>query len=121
MVNLPTFLASSWLTATALPTVLIYGVTFLGSLLTYFYTSTKGLEGTIPILRRRFPDRSPLFYLRLDFLAMIVIGPIFSFICFNPADTLEALAAGCGWVSAINILTLPTPLTPQQATPDPDR
>lgn len=102
-----------WLKSVALPALNLYGTALLGSLLMYFFAATKGLEGTIPRLKQLLPGKDETLYYRLDFFIVIVVGPIVGLICFQPEKPLQALAAGCGWVAALNVLIQQKP-TPEQ-------
>ena len=81
-----------------------YLITLLGSFTMYLYSFSKGFEGSITVLKRLFPSKKKVFYDRMDFLLVIFLGSAIGSIFFQPQDSLQALAAGFGWVGAINIM-----------------
>jgi hypothetical protein len=91
---------------------LMYGASLLGAFLMYFFAAKNGLEGTIPRLQQLLPGRTETFYFRMDFVLVILLGPIVGLICFSPTNAFQALAAGCGWVSALNVLVQQKPTPP---------
>jgi hypothetical protein len=82
----------------------MYGAALVGAVLMYFFAAKNGLEGTIPRLKNLLPGKPEAFYFRVDFVLVILLGPIVGLICFTPTNAFQALAAGCGWVSALNVL-----------------
>ena len=84
--------------------VLLYTITLFGCVAMYIFSNQKGFQGTIAFLKKFFPKRTKLFYYRTDFFLVTIAGSIIGTIFFNPTSTIEALAAGFGWVGAINIL-----------------
>ena len=92
-----------------------YVITLFGATAMYVFTLHKGFDGSVPFLRRMFPGRRKVFYDRVDFLIMIFAGSVIGTIFFSPSNTLQALAAGFGWVGAINVL-----ISQRHATADAD-
>lgn len=86
---------------------LYYLTTLFGATAMYVFALNKGFEGAIPFLRRFFPNRTDTFYNRVDFFIVILAGSIIGTISFSPQSTLQALAAGFGWVGAMNVLMTP--------------
>jgi hypothetical protein len=84
--------------------VIFYFVAMLGAIAMYLFASSKGRQSTVPRLRRLLPGKSDTFYYRTDFILVIIIGSAFGDIFFNPQAPIQALAAGCGWVGALNVL-----------------
>lgn len=83
---------------------LLYLVTLLGAMSTYIFSLNRGFEGATRFLRRMFPGRSKVFYDRLDFFLVIFVGSGLGYILFNPTTNPQALMAGLGWVSTVNVL-----------------
>lgn len=83
---------------------LYYVITLFGAIAMNVFSLKKGFEGAIPFLKRFFPERAQVFYDRTDFLLVSFSGSIIGTIFFAPASTVEALAAGFGWVGAVNVL-----------------
>lgn len=81
-----------------------YMITLLGSFSMYLFSFSKGFEGTTAKLRQLFPNRKKVFYDRVDFVLVVLLGSAIGTIFFGPKDSLQALAAGFGWVGAVNIL-----------------
>jgi hypothetical protein len=113
-------LAKEDLWSSAFANFFIYCNSVLGSFLMYFYAGTKGLDGTIPRLRQLFPQKSDTFYSRVDFGMVVGLGPIVGIICFKPTESLQALAAGCGWVAALSVLLQQKPSLSTLGLPSPD-
>lgn len=83
---------------------LYYFTTLFGAISMYVFSLNKGFSGSIDFLKAFFPNRQEVFYIRCDFIVVNIVGSIVGTIFFNPSSALEALAAGFGWVGAINIL-----------------
>lgn len=84
--------------------VLRYLTTLFGTGAMYIFSLFRGFTGSVPALKRLMPDRTMVFYDRLDFLILVFSGSVIGTIFFQPKDTLQALAAGFGWVGAVNVL-----------------
>ncbi|MBI1924089.1 hypothetical protein HYR99_07540 [Candidatus Poribacteria bacterium] len=82
-----------------------YIITLFGAAVMYMFSLNNGFQGAVQFLKKFFPGRSPVFYDRGDFFIVIFAGAIIGTIFFSPSNALEALAAGFGWVGAINVLT----------------
>lgn len=91
------------------PRVLYFFITMFGASSMYVFSLMKGFEGAVSFLTRVLPGREQVFYDRLDFAVVVTAGSIIGYIFFSPASELEALAAGFGWVGAINVLMNPNP------------
>jgi hypothetical protein len=91
--------------------VLRYVTTLFGAGAMYVFSLFRGFTGSVPALQRLLPNRSTVFYDRLDFLILVFTGSIIGTIFFHPQDTLQALSAGFGWVGAINVLMNQKPQT----------
>jgi hypothetical protein len=86
----------------------------------YLFTSAKGLESTVPKIKQLIPGKTDTFYARLDFLLVVILGPVIGIICFKPDNSLQALAAGWSWASALNVLVQQkTPLSPLDSPRNP--
>ena len=84
--------------------LLNYLTTLFGATAMYVFSLNKGFHGAVAFLRRFFPGRPDLFYDRLDFIVVTLAGSIIGTIFFSPETRLAALAAGFGWVGAVNVL-----------------
>lgn len=82
-------------------------LTVCGSTSLYLFSLSKGFQGSLPRLRHLVPGRSNVFYDRLDFLIVVLLGSIIGTVFFGPTNNLQALAAGFGWISAVNVLSSP--------------
>ena len=83
---------------------LLFVTTLFGSASMYAFSLNKGFEGALPFLKRVLPGRSTVFYHRSDFFVVVVAGSVIGTIFFQPLSPLQALAAGFGWVGALNVL-----------------
>ena len=81
-----------------------FTITLFGAVAMYVFSLKKGMEGAIPFLKKFFPGKSQVFYDRTDFFLVSIAGSVIGTIFFAPASTMEALAAGFGWVGAVNVL-----------------
>jgi hypothetical protein len=88
--------------------------TLCGSTSLYMFSLSKGFQGSGPVLKRLFPGRRPVFYDRMDFIIVIVFGSIIGTVFFVPATPPQALAAGFGWITAVNVLSHPSQRIIQQ-------
>ena len=100
--------------------VVIYFIAMLGAMLMYLFASSRGLESTVPRLRQLLPGKSDTFYYRMDFCLVILIGSAVGYIFFEPKQSIQALAAGCGWVGALNVLLQQKPREQTSLTDKPD-
>ena len=99
---------------------LLYLVTLFGATAMYVFSLNRGFEGAVAFLRRVVPGKKAVFYHRVDTVIVVVSGSIIGTIFFSPGSPLEALAAGFGWVSVINILMNQGPASSQSAPPTPE-
>jgi len=84
--------------------ILNYLTTLFGATSMYIFALNKGFDGAVPFLRRILPERSEALYHRLDFVIVIFAGSVIGSISFSPHNSLQALAAGFGWVGAMNVM-----------------
>jgi hypothetical protein len=70
----------------------------------YVFSLQKGFKGAGTFLRKFFPGKSDIFYDRMDFCLVVMFGSIIGTIFFSPQSSFAALAAGFGWVGAVNTL-----------------
>src|SRR5687767_5929174 len=97
-----TQVALEWLKREVLvPEFGLYLVTLFGATAMYAFSLQKGFPGSIPFLKKMLPLKSDVFYNRFDFALVVTSGSIIGHIFFQPVSTLEALAAGFGWVGAM--------------------
>jgi hypothetical protein len=84
-----------------------YFFTMCGATSLYLFSLSKGFNGSTPVLKRLFPDRKEVFYDRVDFIVVIVLGSIIGYVFFHPNTPPQSLAAGFGWIAAVNALGTP--------------
>lgn len=84
--------------------LLTYLVTLLGAVVMYLFSFAKGFTGSVDVLQRLFPHRQLVFYHRVDFVLSVFLGAAVGAILFAPTTPAQALTAGLGWVSAVNVL-----------------
>src|SRR5262245_51555389 len=86
-----------------------FSITLLGAVTMYLFSLQKGFHGSSEVLEKLFPARQQSFYYRVDFLLSTVLGAILGTIIYQPSTSIQALAAGLGWVGAVNILAKKKP------------
>ncbi|HEY2955738.1 MAG TPA: hypothetical protein VGK89_10870 [Candidatus Eisenbacteria bacterium] len=79
-------------------------IVLFGSVAMYVFQLNRGFEGALGFLRRILPGRSDAFYSRVDFIVVSLAGSAIGQIIFEPRTPFQALAAGVGWVGAMNSL-----------------
>jgi hypothetical protein len=94
----------AWMSSPDFLPVLYYLISLFGVAATYIFSIHQGFQGSISFLKKLFPGYDPVFYQRLDCLLVICFGSIIGTIFFAPSSAIQALAAGFGWVGAINLL-----------------
>ncbi|HET7464937.1 MAG TPA: hypothetical protein VFJ82_27080 [Longimicrobium sp.] len=80
-----------------------YLITLLGAAIVHIYRQDH-IESAAPFLRQILPRRSAAFYHRADAVLATVSGSLVGFIVFAPQSPLQCLAAGFGWMGAMNVL-----------------
>ncbi len=81
-----------------------YGLTFFATAVMYMFSLHKGFKGATEFLYKVFPDKRNVFYARVDFILVIIIGSVIGYIVFSPNTPIQSLAAGFGWIGAMNTL-----------------
>ena len=84
--------------------ILMWLLTAFACAAMHIFSMVKGFEGSIPWLRRMWPERSDAFYHRVDFVMVVLIGSIIGYLLFRPEQIPHALTAGFGWIGAVSIL-----------------
>ncbi|WP_158930185.1 hypothetical protein [Acidisphaera sp. S103] len=79
-------------------------ITLLGCVTAYIYCEQKGLKNSQKFLTKFFPNRTPRFYFRSDFVLSAIIGTCIGIILYSPKTGYQALAAGVGWTAAFSLL-----------------
>ncbi len=79
--------------------------TVFGAVCMHIFSLNRGFEGSLDSLKRLCPGRSDAWYHRVDFTVVVIAGSIIGSLVYAPSNALEALAAGFGWVGAMNVLT----------------
>ena len=82
----------------------IPSITLLGCITAYVFSEQKGIKSSQKFLAKFFPQRSPTFYFRVDFVVSALIGTAIGIILYSPTTGYQALAAGVGWTAAFNIV-----------------
>jgi uncharacterized membrane protein YbjE (DUF340 family) len=82
----------------------LYAMTLFGSAAMYVFSLHQGFEGAVSFLKRMFPTRSAVFYDRVDFILVTIMGSVLGYILFDPKVAYQAITAGLGWVSAVNVV-----------------
>ena len=76
----------------------IFFKTWLGAICAHILSlySTE-FKGTIPFLKKMFPDKSSTFYFRLDFLVLPLIGALLAYVLLDPVSLKSSIFAGLSW------------------------
>jgi hypothetical protein len=82
----------------------LYSTTLIGAAAMYVFSLHQGFEGSVAFLKRMFPGKSDVFYDRFDFLVVTFLGSFIGYVLFEPKYYPQALSAGLGWVSAVNVV-----------------
>lgn len=80
-------------------------ITVLGSLIMYLIAEGKNFPGIQIKIKQLYPSMSDEKVSRLDFIFMVFVGAFIGTIFFQPHNPITALAAGLGWVGALNMFT----------------
>ena len=83
---------------------LFYGITLFGAIAMHVFQQARGFKGAIGFLREFLPGRSRVFYVRADFIVVVIAGSIIASIVYAPTAYAQALAAGFGWTGAMKSL-----------------
>ena len=81
-----------------------YAVTLASAMLMYVFALYKGFNGATDFLRRAFPSRSDRFYVWADLITVTLAGTFFGIVLYSPTNLQQSLAAGVGWVGALQVL-----------------
>jgi hypothetical protein len=93
-----------WLNNPYFHPIQYYITTLFGAGAMYVFSLHQGFQGSVLFLKKIFPERNAVFYHRLDCVLVVCFGSIIGTIFFAPTSTIQALAAGFGWIGSINIL-----------------
>lgn len=83
---------------------LLYVVTLFGAAAVYLLKLHHDFEGSVAFFKKVFPGKSQTFYARVDFFVVSIVGSVIGMIVFQPTNATQALSAGFGWVSSLNVL-----------------
>ncbi len=76
----------------------IFFQTWLGAICAHILSLySSSFKGTIPFLKNLFPERSKLFYFRLDFLVLPIIGALLAYVLLDPVGLKSSIFAGLSW------------------------
>lgn len=84
--------------------VIFYFITLFGAAFVYVFKLHHDFEGSVAFFKKAFPGKSEAFYIRLDFIVVAIVGSIVGEIVFKPGNSIQALSAGFGWVSSLNVV-----------------
>lgn len=79
-------------------------ITAFGAAVLQIFSIRKGFQSSVPFLKQAFPGRTDRVYLLSDLILTVFFGALVGTIIFDPSNVRQALAAGFGWVGAINIM-----------------
>ncbi|HCW08855.1 MAG TPA: hypothetical protein DGG95_15980 [Cytophagales bacterium] len=76
----------------------VFFKTWLGAICAHILSLySEEFKGTIPFFKQMFPKRSPVFYFRLDFLVLPLIGALLAFVLLDPVSLKSSIFAGLSW------------------------
>ena len=76
----------------------IFFQTWLGAICAHILSLySDGFKGTVPFLRKFFPEKNDTFYFRLDFLILPLIGALLAYILLDPTNLKSSIFAGLSW------------------------
>lgn len=81
-----------------------YAVTLFGATIMYAFSLHARFSGAREFIVKVAPHRSSVYYERMNAVIVIGAGSAIGFIVFAPTGLPECLAAGFGWVGALNVL-----------------
>jgi hypothetical protein len=88
--------------AAAVNYAILYLGALLGALILHIFSFDRGFQGAKGVLVQLWPGKTDVFYYRLNFVLMIILGPIVGLVMTDPSYVKQAFAAGLGWVGVIN-------------------
>lgn len=79
---------------------------YFGALTLYIFvfSNTNDNVGARRFLDRIFPNKSPEFRSRADFIISTILGSLIGIIIYSPQTPIEAYLSGLGWVGALNTI-----------------
>lgn len=77
-----------------IPGLITYFGALCGHILSIYSSEFKG---SIPFLEKIFPNKTPVFYFRVDFMIMPIMGALLAFFLLEPDDIKASLFAGLSW------------------------
>ncbi|MDX8553275.1 hypothetical protein MK851_06490 [Tenacibaculum sp. 1B UA] len=76
----------------------IFFKTWLGAICAHILSLySEEFKGTIPFLKKIFPEKKPAFYFRLDFLVLPLIGALLAYVLLDPISLKSSIFAGLSW------------------------
>ncbi len=76
----------------------VFFKTWLGALCAHILSLySEEFKGTIPFLKKIFPNKSKTFYFRLDFLVLPLIGALLAYVLLDPISLKSSIFAGLSW------------------------
>src|SRR5688572_15537081 len=78
-------------------------ITLISAILMYVFALNRGFGGAVAFLKRAIPNRSEQFYTWFDLIVVTLGGSFIGFVLYSPVDATRAMAAGLGWMGALNV------------------
>lgn len=73
-------------------------ITYLGAICGHIMSIySSEFKGAMPFLEKFFPNKQAVFYFRIDFLILPIIGALLAYFLLSPDDIKESLFAGLSW------------------------
>ncbi|MGV0757231.1 hypothetical protein [Empedobacter brevis] len=76
----------------------IFFQTWLGALCAHLLSLySEDFKGTIPFIKKLFPNKTETFYFRLDFFILPLIGALLAYVLLDPSSLKSSIFAGLSW------------------------
>lgn len=76
----------------------IFFQTWLGALCAHLLSLySDDFKGTIPFIKKMFPNKKDTFYFRLDFIILPFIGALLAYVLLDPSSLKSSIFAGLSW------------------------
>ncbi len=80
----------------------IFFQTWLGAISAHLLSLySDDFKGTIPFIKKLFPNKSETFYFRIDFLILPLIGALMAYVLLDPSSLKSSIFAGLSWSGTI--------------------
>jgi hypothetical protein len=76
----------------------IFFQTWLGAVCAHLLSLySDDFKGTIPLVKKLFPNKSDTLYFRIDFIILPLIGALLAYVLLDPTSLKASIFAGLSW------------------------